>query len=95
MFSSGSSPVEMDQLDQVFDLLNKREAMRLVEFVSEKCEIPHLAVDLGVFLAPPRHTRTPEWLPSRNTPTLTTIRPHGNRKKFLRVLLRGKRVLNT
>jgi hypothetical protein len=27
----------MDQLDQGFDLLNKREAMRLVELVSEKC----------------------------------------------------------
>jgi hypothetical protein len=54
MFISRPSPEEMDQLDQGFDLLNKREAMRLVELVSEKYEIPHLAVGLGVFLVPPR-----------------------------------------
>jgi hypothetical protein len=35
-------------------LLNKRETIRLMELISEKCETPKLAVGLGVFLTPPR-----------------------------------------
>jgi hypothetical protein len=45
MFSSGSSPEEMDQLDQVFDLLNKREAMRLV---ARACVIDRVHEPVGV-----------------------------------------------
>jgi hypothetical protein len=44
----------MGQSEQGFDLLNKRETIRLVELISEKCETPKLAVGLGVFLTPPR-----------------------------------------